>query len=229
MFIADMLGAIYGFAAIQTALLQRTQTGKGQYIDVALMDCMMNLLAYEIQEAQFPVTAARPTYGPVSASDGIIMILPITQKNFTALCSAIGRPDLIKDPRFAAMPVRNRNWDGLMQEVESWTRSRTMKECLALLEAAGVPCTAYAEPGDALRDPHLLERGTFQSVSDAAGAFMAARLPIKMSGTKTELQGTVPETGKDTDSVLREVLGWDAGQIEEMRAKGVFGNLITPR
>jgi CoA:oxalate CoA-transferase len=223
MFIADMLGAIYGLAAVQTALLQRTATGNGQHIDVALMDCMMNLLAYEVQEAQFAVDVARPTYGPVGASDGIIMILPITQRNFVSLSKAIGRPDLVDDSRFATMPARNRNWDKLMQEAELWTSAHTVQECLAQLNAAGVPCTAYADPADTLRDPHLVERGTFQEVSDAAGTFLAARLPFKMSETSTDLQQTVPEIGNDTDAVLKELLGWDAQKIRQMRETGVFG------
>ena len=64
-FVADVLGAIFAYGAIQTALLQRMRTGTGQHVDVALMDSMLNLLVYELQEAQFPVATARPTYGPV--------------------------------------------------------------------------------------------------------------------------------------------------------------------
>jgi crotonobetainyl-CoA:carnitine CoA-transferase CaiB-like acyl-CoA transferase len=187
------------------------------------MDCMMNLLAYEVQEAQFAVDVARPTYGPVGASDGIIMILPITQRNFVSLSKAIGRPDLVDDIRFATMPARNRNWDKLMQEAELWTSAHTVQECLAQLNAAGVPCTVYADPADTLRDPHLVERGTFQEVSDAAGTFLAAKLPFKMSEASTDLQQTVPEIGNDTDAVLKEILGWDTQKIRQLRETGVFG------
>src|SRR5438445_838623 len=69
-FVADVLGGIFGYAAIQTALVHRARTGVGQRIDVALMDCMLNLLVYELQEAQFPIRGPRPTYGPVRAKDG---------------------------------------------------------------------------------------------------------------------------------------------------------------
>ena len=78
-FVADVLGAIFAYAAIQTALVQRGRTGEGQRIDVALMDCMLNLLVYELQEAQFPVTTPRPTYGPVRAADGDVLVVPITR------------------------------------------------------------------------------------------------------------------------------------------------------
>src|SRR5258708_6996984 len=85
-FVADVLGGIFGYSAIQTALVQRARTGEGQRIDVALMDCMLNMLIFELQEAQFPTPSPRHTYGPVRARDGDILIAPITPRNFTALC-----------------------------------------------------------------------------------------------------------------------------------------------
>src|SRR6201995_2567329 len=89
-FVADVLGGIFAYSAIQTALVQRSRTGAGQRIDVALMDCMLNLLVYELQEAQFPISAPRPTYGPVRARDGDLLIAPITARNFEALGEVTG-------------------------------------------------------------------------------------------------------------------------------------------
>src|SRR5882724_6909847 len=105
-FVADVLGGIFGYSAIQTALVQRTRMGKGQRIDVALMDCMLNLLVYELQEAQLPICASRPTYGPVRARDGDILIAPITPRNFTALCGVTGQRELVEDPLFNTVPAR---------------------------------------------------------------------------------------------------------------------------
>jgi hypothetical protein len=79
-------------------------------IDVALMDCMLNLLVYELQEAQFPVTSPRPVYAPVKAQDGDLLIAPITERNFSALCEATGLALLRNDERFATLPSRSRNW-----------------------------------------------------------------------------------------------------------------------
>jgi len=88
-----VLGAINAYGAIQTALLQRVRTGVGQHVDVALMDSMLNLLVYELQEAQFPVPTPRPTYGPVRAADGDVLVVPITARNFAALCEVTGLPE----------------------------------------------------------------------------------------------------------------------------------------
>src|SRR6185295_1183088 len=138
-FVADILGGIFGFSAIQTAMVQRARTGEGQVVDVALMDCMLNLLVYELQEAQFPVSVPRPTYGPVRAADGDVLVVPITPRNFAALCDVTGLAALREDPRFATLPARNAHWHEMMEVVESWTRQRSVADCVVALEAAGVP------------------------------------------------------------------------------------------
>src|SRR5207253_10843410 len=132
-FVADVLGGIFGYSAIQTAMVQRARTGEGQRIDVALMDCMMNLLVYELQEAQFSKPLARPTYGPVRAKDGDILIAPVSARNFTALRDLTGQAERLSDPRFASVPARGANWTAMRQVIETWTAQHTMDECLAKL------------------------------------------------------------------------------------------------
>src|ERR1700761_3968518 len=149
-FVADVLGGIFGYSAIQTALVQRANTGKGQRIDVALMDCMLNLLVYELQEAQFPIRSPRPTYGPVRTRDGDILIAPVTPRNFAALCEVTGQEELTTDPRFSSIPARGANWTAMMQVIEKWTERHTAAECIAALDRAGVPCAEYRAPGAAL-------------------------------------------------------------------------------
>src|SRR6201991_1939456 len=182
-FVADVLGGIFGYSAIQTALVQRGRTGQGQRIDVALMDCMLNLLVYELQEAQFPIRAPRPTYGPVRASDGDLLIAPVTARNFAALCELTGQAELVDDARFNTVPARGANWTAMMQVIEQWTQRHTARECIAALDKAGVPSAVYRDPGAALTDPHLLQRGAFATIADGAGEFVGVNAPWKMSGT----------------------------------------------
>jgi CoA:oxalate CoA-transferase len=206
-FVADLLGGIFAFSAIQTALLQRERTGAGQRIDVALMDCMLNLLVYELQEAQFPVSTARPTYGPVAARDGDVLIVPITPRNFAALCEVTGMAELRSDPRFGSLPARNANWHDMMRIVERWTRERSVAECMAALEGAGVPCSHYADPSETLDDPHLLQRGVFEHVPDAGGGFTGVNAPWKMTGTSSRLRAAPPLVGEHREQILRDWLG----------------------
>ena len=222
-FIADVLGATFAYSAIQTALVQRARTGAGQRIDVAPMDCMLNLLGYELQEAQFPVATPRPSYGPVRASDGDVLVVPITGRNFVALCDVTGLLALRSDPRFASLPLRNAHWSAMMDVVERWTSARSVAQCVSALETAGVPCSAYADPGDALRDPHLVGRGLFSPVSDAAGAFTGVNPPWRMSGTSSELRGRVPAAGEDTEATLMDWLPLSSVDVRELRDAGGFG------
>jgi CoA:oxalate CoA-transferase len=222
-FVADVLGGIFGYSAIQTALVQRSRTGKGQRIDVALMDCMLNLLVYELQEAQFPIRAPRPTYGPVRTRDGDILIAPVTARNFTALCEVTGQSELASDPRFNALPARGANWTAMMQVVEKWTERHTVDECLAALDAAGVPCARYRDAGAALSDPHLAARGSFATISDGAGEFVGVNAPWKMSGAQTSIRPEIPAVGAHRDEVLSGALGLSVGAIADLARVGVFG------
>jgi CoA:oxalate CoA-transferase len=226
-FVADVLGGIFGYSAIQTALVQRARTGVGQRIDVALMDCMLNLLVYELQEAQFPISAPRPTYGPVRALDGDILIAPITPRNFAALCEVTGQRELAEDARFKTVPGRGANWTAMMQVIEQWTAQHTVRECMAALDRAGVPSAEYRDPGAALTDLHLLQRGSFASIADGAGEFMGVNAPWKMSGAQTSMQRDIPAIGAHRDEVLWRVLGLSAEAIADLREAGAFGSVTA--
>jgi CoA:oxalate CoA-transferase len=223
-FVADVLGGIFGYSAIQTALVQRARTGVGQRIDVALMDCMLNLLVYELQEAQFPIRSPRAAYGPVRALDGDILIAPITPRNFAALCEVTGQSELADDPLFKTVPGRGANWTAMMQVIEKWTAQHTVRECIAALDRAGVPCAEYRDPGAALSDPHLLQRGAFATIADGAGHFMGVNAPWKMSATDTSMRRDIPEIGAHRDEVLSRVLGLSAGAIASLAEAGAFGS-----
>jgi CoA:oxalate CoA-transferase len=224
-FVADVLGGIFGYSAIQTALVQRGRTGQGQRIDVALMDCMLNLLVYELQEAQFPVHASRPTYGPVRTLDGDILIAPITARNFAALCELTGQAELVDDARFCTVPARGANWTAMMQVIEQWTQRHTVRECIAALDKVGVPSAVYRDPGAALTDPHLLQRGSFVTIADGAGEFVGVNAPWKMSGADTAMRREIPGVGAHRDEVLLQDLGLSAEAIAGLADAGAFGKV----
>jgi CoA:oxalate CoA-transferase len=222
-FVADVLGGIFGYSAIQTALVQRGRTGQGQRIDVALMDCMLNLLVYEMQEAQFPIHSSRPTYGPVRTLDGDILIAPVTPRNFAALCEVTGQSELKSDPRFNTVPSRGANWTAMMQVIEEWTQRHTVDQCIAALEQAGVPCAVYRDPGAALTDPHLLQRGAFATIADRAGEFTGINAPWKMSGADTAMKRDIPGVGAHRDELLSQALGMSTEAIAGLAKAGAFG------
>ena len=170
------------------------------------------------------MTTPRPTYGPVRAADGDLLVAPLTARNFAALCEVTGLPELRDDPRFATLASRSAHWTALMEVVESWTARRSVAEAVAALEAAGVPCSAYGDPGDALADSHLIARGLFGRIHDVAGAFTGVNPPWRMSGSAAELRGRVPAVGADRDAVLKEWLSAGPDEIARLREARAFGD-----
>src|SRR5262245_20825450 len=104
---ADVLTGVYAFGAISSALYQRTMTGRGQHIDVSMLESMLTLTLNEVQWSQFEVTQpARPMYGPIETVDGHVMVAIASEKTFQGLMKVIGRPEWVADARFAAYPDR---------------------------------------------------------------------------------------------------------------------------
>jgi crotonobetainyl-CoA:carnitine CoA-transferase CaiB-like acyl-CoA transferase len=221
-YIADMLGALFAFGAIQTALFQRERSGRGQFIDTSLMDGMINLLVYEVQDAQFPPQHPRHLYQPVRASDGFVMIAPMTEPNFGALADAAGHPEWKADPRFAKPGARTRNWDVFMQEVEAWASQHTAQQCEDVLLPAGVPCSRYKTAKEAMADPYFEARRLFARVQDSAGAFLVPNAASQMSGTRNEVRASVPGLSEHADEILCGLLKMNPQQVAALRAKGAI-------
>ncbi|MFZ5779502.1 MAG: CaiB/BaiF CoA transferase family protein [Pseudomonadota bacterium] len=206
-FVADVLAAVYAFGAVQTALIGRLRHGGGQFIDVALMDSMINLLVFECQEAQFPEKTRRPLYVPMQARDGFVIVAPVNQRNFEQLADAIGRPEWKSDARFATVDARVANWDDLMAAIEAWTAARGARDCEDILMTAGVPCSRYLSVAEAMADPQLAARGTLAQVADGAGSFLVPNPPFQFADSTVSVAATVPALGADTKEVLATILG----------------------
>jgi CoA:oxalate CoA-transferase len=222
LFIADMLGALNAHGAILTALLHRERSGLGQYIDVALLDGMLYLMAHETQLAQFPQREPRMLYTPLRSLDGYVMVATVTGKNFEQACDAIGRPELKTDPRFTSVKEREKNWSALMEIFEGWSLSRTSQSCEDELLRADVPCSRYRTVKEVMADPHLAQRGTFVPMG-AGGDYRVGNTPYKMSRSNPRARQLVAQLGEHTGDVLDDWLGLPRERIAELRDKGVFG------
>src|SRR6201989_678798 len=156
---ADILTGVYAFGAISAALVQRHQTGQGQHIDVSMLESMLSLTQNEVQGAQFPIKPPqRPMFGPMETADGYVMVAIASAKTFQNLVAVAGHPEFIRDPRFAAYSDRRDHWGDLMDGVEIWSRTLTSQQCLAALNRAGVPCSAYRSVAEAMADPQSTHR-----------------------------------------------------------------------
>jgi crotonobetainyl-CoA:carnitine CoA-transferase CaiB-like acyl-CoA transferase len=211
-FIADVFGGMSAFGAVQTALYDRERTGQGRFIDVALMDAMLNLLVYEVQETQAPTDEKIRVYQPLKTLDGYIVTAPTSQKNFENLAKTVGHPEWMTDPRFAKTRVREAHWGELMDLIEDWTSKRPGQECEDTLLAGGVPSTRYQTVEEAMNDPQTIERGALSKVKDRVGEYLVPNAPFQMPGLKTHARPHVAELGEHTVAVLTGLLGYSAEQ-----------------
>jgi CoA:oxalate CoA-transferase len=207
LYTADILAAINAFSAIQTALVGKFRFGNGQFIDVALMDCMINMMAYECQAAQFPTDKPRLLYSPTKTSDGFIIVSPISQNNFEYMADAMGHPEWKSDDRFIENKERRKNWATLTDLVEEWTATRPAKECEEILSRAGVPCSQYKTVAEAVSDPQTQERGLMVTVNDLDTQFKVPNPPYKFSDNTVGVVPHFPKHGEHTDEILAQLRG----------------------
>jgi CoA:oxalate CoA-transferase len=216
---ADILTGVYAFGAISAALYQRHATGRGQHIDVSMLESMLSLTPNEVQNSQFDVPPpSRPMFGPVETADGYVMVAIASEKTFQGLMRAAGRPEWVEDSRFAKYADRRRHWTEMMEGVETWSRTVTTEKCLAELGTHGVPCSAYRTVAEAMRDPQIAHRGAVAEVEDNGGTFKVMNLPFRMSGAKVAAGKRAAALGEDSRAVLSES-GLSEDQIAVLTGK----------
>lgn len=221
-YIGDVLGGACAFGAIQTALYRRERTGRGEYIDLAMMDAMLGMLVYEFQEAQFPVANNAKGFPPTPTKDGFVMIAFVKPNNFEATARAMGHPEWIADTRFSTIDSRIKNRDELMELVANWAATRTSAECEAALDAAGVPCSRYYTVREAQALPHLAERGSIETIDDGSGPMRVPNPAFRMARSRARARDYVPALGADSERILSTMLGYSPERIAELRAKKIL-------
>jgi len=217
-YIADVLTGTYAFGAIIAALYQRQSTGRGQMIDVSMLESMLSLTLSEIQAAQFAVPPlGRPIFGPVATKDGYINLSIASERTFQNLAIASGHPDWITDLRFAQYNNRRVNWGELIDELEAWSKDRTTQEVQALFDEHGVPSSPYRTVRETMTDPQLAHRRAFAEIRDAGGTFLALNPPFRMSGARAAARPYAAALGEHTEELLTE-LGYTAEEIAALPA-----------
>lgn len=216
-YVADVVAGTYAFGAISAALHQRNQTGKGQHLDVSMLEGMLSLTVIELQAAQFemPPPPARPVFGPVETQDGFISLAVASERTFQGLAETAGRGDWIEDPRFKKYLDRRQNWGELMDEFEIWSKKRTSIDVLAALARNSVPAAEYRAVKDVMADPQLAHRKAFNEVADVGGSFKVLNPAFRMSDSRTAAGPRAPALGEQTHSVLQDA-GFSTDEIKAL-------------
>ncbi len=231
--IGDLAGGLYASLAIASALFERTRTGLGQYIDLALLDCQTSLLVYAAAfwlnagDVLGPQGSAHPHAFPYQAfatADVPIVVAVFTDRFWAPFCAALEVPAWGIDPRFATHALRRAAADELMPVITEKMRARTAAAWLEVLERAEVPCAPVNSVDRVFADPQLVSRAMVAEMDHArAGHVRAAGNPMKMGDDwASEVHAAAPTLGADTDAVLRDVLGYDATRIATLRRDGVI-------
>jgi CoA:oxalate CoA-transferase len=204
-FVADYASGAYALGGILAAIHQRHVTGRGQMVDVSMFETLIGMLPTEMNRAQFDFESpARPMYGPIEASDGYVMLATASERTFQDMAFAAGHKEWLTDPRFEKYADRRMNWDGMVDELEKWSKKLTVKEVVEALDKHGVPCSPYLTLTEALKDPQVEHRGSLCQVEDSGGSYKSPAPPFRFSGSPMRSGPHVPDLGEDTDKVLAE-------------------------
>lgn len=203
---ADIITGLYGVIAVEAALLQRARTGRGQHIDMALMDCMTGVLANQalncLASGVTPrrIGNAHPNIAPYAVfptSDGWFILAVGNDGQYRKFCAAVGEDALGADPRFATNPLRVKNREALTALVSAATRRFTRADILALCERESVPAGPINTVSDAFADPQVAARGMAVLLPrEGASPSPGLRLPIRMSQADLSANRAAPRLGE---------------------------------
>ncbi len=215
----------------------RDRTGRGCFVDLSQRELVTTLIGEQMLQytagrgAPEPVGNARPCMAPndcyrCDGEDAWVAISVTSEAEWQTLCATIDRPDLAADPRFAAEPDRQMNQSALRQELEAWTRQRTKRDAMDLLQLAGLRAGAVSTGAEMLQDPHLRARDYYREVVHPRAGKQTLRVaPYHLSETPPTIRKAAPSLGEDTASVLRELLGVSEQDLGELAEAHVTDNV----
>jgi crotonobetainyl-CoA:carnitine CoA-transferase CaiB-like acyl-CoA transferase len=229
---ADIFTGLYATIAITAALAHRERSGRGQFIDMALLDSQVAVLAN--QALNYLVSGRAPgrlgnahpnivPYQTFASADGHVIIAVGNDRQFAAFCRVAGLDDLAADPRFRTNRDRVANRQALVAPVAEAVKTRTTAEWVAALEAAGVPCGPINAIDQVFADEQVKARGLRVDLARPDGTVVpGVANPIRLSESPIEYARPAPALGADTDEVVAR-LGLSADEIAALRRAGVIG------
>jgi crotonobetainyl-CoA:carnitine CoA-transferase CaiB-like acyl-CoA transferase len=232
--VADLMTGMYATVAILAAVAHRDRTGEGQYIDMALLDCQVAMMAN--QNMNYLVSGKAPgrmgnahmnivPYQVFATSDGHIIIAVGNDGQFTRFCAVAGCPELALDPRFKTNSDRLVNRGALIPLIEEIVSKRKRDDWLRSLEAATVPCGPINTLDQVFNNPQVKHRQLRRDMSHPlAGIVPQVVSPIKFSVTALEYDLPPPLLGQHTDQVLRQLLHLSEAALEKLRQQGIVAS-----
>jgi crotonobetainyl-CoA:carnitine CoA-transferase CaiB-like acyl-CoA transferase len=228
--LGDISSALFGTIGVLAALRQRDRTGRGQLVDVAMLDAVMamtdivtNMWSLGIHGTiEDEIGAIIDTF---ACGDGHFVVQAIRPQHFTALAEVIGRPEWNDDPRFATGHDWIAHAGEVREAVEAWAAGRSRAEAVAALSAAGLAAGPCLTPPEVIADPHVAARHMLVEAPrpDGGDPVLVPGNPVKLSAAPEGPETRVPWLGEHTAEVLAAELGLDEAELARLRDDGVVG------
>ena len=228
--IADIFAGLFTTIGILSAVNSRMKTGRGQLVDVAMLDCMVAVLENAVSrylvtgEIPRPMGNKHPAISPfatLATADGVMNIAVGNDDIWHRFCGVLGMEEFENDPRFADNPGRVTNFDALKVIMEERTVRQTTEYWLSALEKSHVPCGPINDMAHVVNDPQVLARKMIVDIlHPIAGATRIPGVPIKFSETPSEIEAPAPVLGEHTEKILTSYLGFSAAEFEELKKDG---------
>ena len=229
--ISDITAGMFSVIGIVLALRARERTGRGQFVDVSMLDGMISAMSSNYSsflgsgELPFPMGTAFPTVVPyqvIPARDRGVAIAVGSEKLWVAFASAIGRPDLAGHQDFASNADRIRNRVALDRILEATFAQHTGEEWIPRLRAAGIPCSLVRRFDEVVADPQTAVRQMFPILTHpTAGEHRVTGAPVKLSDTPPVIKRPAPRLGEHTRLALAEWLHLDEASLDDLERRDV--------
>lgn len=226
--IGDITAGIFSAVGIMIALYNREKTGKGQLVDVSMLDCQVAILENAISRYMNAGVSPKPIgnrhasitpFQSLKTKDGYVIVAVGNDTLWQKFCGLIERPDLAADPRFTTNPLRTENVKVLGEELNKTFQTKTMDEWLHILKEDGVPVGPINDVERVIKDPAVIAREMIVTTHHPiAGDVEMAGVPIKLSGTPGSVDAPAPTLGQHTREILKEKLDMDDALIDQLYA-----------
>ena len=232
--IADSFSGTYMAVAISMALFQRERTGMGRRIDVSMLDTIFSILDSAVVEYTYGGNISHPNgnadlsispFDSFKAKDGMYILACGSDKFFRSFCELMGKPEMAEDPRFATNAARVENHQKELKPlIEEWSSQKTLEELETLIVGAGIPFGRIQNVKDLCEMPVIRERHMLWDIEDPflEETITVPGTPIKMHGCEDAPARPAPMLGQHTETILQEMLGYDADTTAKLKEDGII-------